>query len=180
MPLIEDTPAQVQALADRVMACDPDVRDWVERQAYEALDARIASGNAIAARVNGLLTVLLGAMAAAGTLAVKVFEPGAPVAAWGAVAAAGYLWLLVLYMVRAVISLGDAPAQRARPGLLAQPGVTIQQIKSGELARVDERIRQQATLNSVKAAALNRVYSAAAATPLAFAIGCVAAWSVSR
>lgn len=180
MPLIEDTPEQTQALASQFMSCDPALRDWVEQLAYEALDARIASGNAISGRVTALLTVLLGAMAAAGTLAVKVFEPAAAVGAWGALAVCIYLMLLVAHMVRAVISLGDAPPARPRPALLAKPGRTLDQVKSGELARIDERIRQQTALNADKAIALNRVYAAAAATPLVFALGCLAAWALAR
>jgi hypothetical protein len=180
MKLPEDSDAEAMALAERFARCEQPVRDWAEAQGYLALEARIASGAAIAARVQGVLTVLVGGLAAAGALAVRVLEPAPTPAAWGAVALGAYLIGLLVWMVRSVIVLGDAPATRSRPGKLAVPGETLSALKLGELARLDERIRQQTAINAARADALNRVYRAAALSPLAFVAGSVAAWALPR
>jgi hypothetical protein len=180
MQLPQDTDAEAMALAQRFAQCDPAVREWAERQGYLALESRMASGAAISARVHGMLTVLLGALAAAGTLAVRVLDAAPPPAAWGALAAGAYIVGLLVAMMRSVVALKNAPAARNRPGLLAVPGATLEQLQLGELARLDERIRQQTALNKATAGALNRVYLAAALAPLVLAAGCWAAWLVAR
>lgn len=180
MRIPQDTDEQRLALAQRFAHCDAAHRDWAEGLAYKNLESRIASAGAISSRVQAMITVLLGVLAGAGALALRVFEtPGSP-AAWGAVVAGVYACGVLLYMVRAVVTLQDAPAVYNRPANLLVPGVTQEQVRLGELANLDERIRQQSALNAARAGALNAVYLASAAIPLVFAAGCVAAWAVTR
>lgn len=175
--LTEDTEEQRDALAKRMWACDDALILWAEPLAYKALEARISSAAAIHAQATTALTALLAVLAGLGGWSLKVLEPGAGPAAWGALGATVYLTLLVLATVRWCINLVDAPAVYNRPGNLLVPGATLQQIRVGELANIDERIRQQGAITDRRAVALNRVRLAAVGVVPVFALGAgVARW----
>jgi hypothetical protein len=176
MKLPEDTDAELRAAALRYSECDGDLRDWAEAQGVKNLESRIASGAALSARAQGLMNFLLAGLGGAGLWAGQLLAPAAPLTAWGAAVAMAWLAVLTMYLAWQVLRVHDAPSVYTRPEYLAVPGLRLDQVKPGELARLDERIRQQAALNNWLAGRLNWVYRLAAAVPLVFAAATVAAW----
>lgn len=176
MKLPEDTDAQLREAALRYSECDGDLRDWAEAQGVKNLESRMASGAALAARAQGLMNFLLAGLGGAGLWAGQLLAPAAPLTAWGAAAAMVYLALLIMYLASQLLRVHDAPSVYTRPAHLAVPGLRLDQVKPGELARLDERIRQQAVLNAWVAARLTWVYRLAAAVPLVFVAATAAAW----
>lgn len=164
------------ALLQRIAACPSDLRDWAEGLGYQALKARIDSGGAIAAQANATLALLLAGAGGLGTLGLQLLQPHPGVVAWGCAAAAAHLAVMAVATVRHCINLVDAPPMFNRPGNLLVPGVTLEQIRMGELANLDQRIRQQTAINKRRAEALNRIRLRALGGGLvAFALAVVAA-----
>ena len=162
-------------LAERFSRCPQVLRDWAEGLGYQALKARVDSGAAIAAQANTALALMLAGMAGCLVWGLKVLEPGALPVAWGAAAVAAYLALVAMATVHWCINLQDAPALYNRPGNLVLLNATLEQVRMGELANLDERICQQTALNARKAHALNRARLAATASPAVFILAVVIA-----
>lgn len=167
--------AQTLALATQMGRCPKDMRDWAEGLGYLALKSRIDSGAAIAAQAATTLTLLLAGTGAALAAGLPVLQPLAGPVAWGAAAVAAYLVLLVAATVRWCINLADAPPMYNRPGNLVIEGATLEQVRLGELASVDRRIRQQTALNTRRANALNRIRLAAIGAAPVFCAAAAAA-----
>lgn len=157
MPTLSVDSASEQALLQRIAACPPDLRDWAEALGYQALQARVASGAAIAAQATATLAALLAGAGGMGTLGLQVLQPHPGAAAWGCAATAVYLAIMAVATVRSCINLVDAPPMFNRPGNLLVPGMTLAQVRMGELANLDQRIRIQTAINKQRAEALNRL-----------------------
>jgi hypothetical protein len=169
------------SLADRAMRCDADVRKWAFECGYGNLKARIESGAVLVSQAATTLTLLLAGVGGALAYAIRILEPGASPAAWGAAVVCAWLAILAAVLVARVINARNVPVLYNSPQNLLIPGAGIDQLQAGELQNLQARIDGQAAVNLLRADWLNRVRGGATLTPAVFAVAaCVASWLLRR
>ena len=162
-------------LMQRVALCPADLREWAEKEGYANLSARIASCAVIGAQAATTMALLLAGLGGALAAAARVVEPGAGPVAWGAAALCAWMMLCAGVLVVRCINLESAPMLNNQPDNLLVPGVTLEQLRMGELVNLVVRIRQQTAINDRRAKALNQVRWAALASPAVFLLAALAA-----
>lgn len=163
--------SDAEKLAERFVRCDADVQAWAEQAGLSNLQGRIESGARIGQQAATTLTLLLAGLGGTLALALPVLAPQPGPVAYAAAALCVYLALLSAVLVVTVIRLRDAPMLHNQPGNLLVPGATLAQLRAGELANIELRIRQQAALNRSRANALDAVRMAAIASPVVAVLG---------
>lgn len=154
-----------QRLAERFVACTPDVQAWAEAAGIENMRRRVESGRDIGTHAQNTLTVLLAGVGGGAALALPALEDGWGVATTAAALLAAYLAVCAVVLVWRCMLVVASPAVHNEPQNLLVPGAQLVQLRAGELANLQERIAQQTALNLRRAVWLNRVRLAAATAP---------------
>jgi hypothetical protein len=162
----------VPALARQFATCDDDHLIWAEEAAIRNFKDRIDAWSATSAQVSTLLTLLLGGIGAslAFTVQCLLSESNRRLLGTGSAAVCLYLVLLAIVLVWTCFLSTESPTQGNEPMNLLVPGITLAQIRPGELATLQRRISWQAWLNERRAKRLDLLRLLTAATPIIFLI----------
>ena len=160
-------------MATRFGTCPEDVREWAEKAGHENLRFRIESAGLLAAQAATTLTVVLAGLGGAMAYAVRVAEPHPGSVAVGAAVLCVHLAGVASLLVWKCMSVRAVPTPYNQPSYLLVPG-TLEQLRVGELANLEMRIRDVVALSMNRAVWLNRSRALAISSPLVFVAGAVA------
>lgn len=162
--------------------------EWVERTAFEALKARLATGDMLLAQANTLLSIILVGIGGAMAYGIKVFDAGAALpVVWGSAAAAVWLAAAGAVLVVKCITTRETQALYNEPGnllLALNDDGTLKypadRLKRHELDNVQGRIEKTKRRNASVAAWLDRCRIITVATPAPFIVATVIAGLIQR
>lgn len=152
--------------------------EWVEKAGIENLRSRLATGDALLAQANMLLSILLVGIGGALTYGVNLSSKAAASPLVGGMVVV-IVWLVSVAGLLAFNCLFTRKTQLLynEPRNLHQPqlGITFEQLRGFELENIQARIELTKARNAQVALWLDRCRGAAIATPIPFIVGAVVA-----
>lgn|GEM_PF-6870106 len=172
--------------ANAPAASDPDqekrdLLDWAEARGLEYLKEHMSNLESLKADSSSFLTILVAAGGA--TLAYLLKAPEKHVSAemvWGAIMLLVYFFVLGTILIAKCLTAKHAQTVSNSASHLYQDGFKLTELKPVEFKNMKERSDNLIARNRSTAQWLNRVRYGALCSPLAFAIGYVAAAVVNH
>lgn len=147
-----------------------ELREWAEKCGYENLKGRIEVGGLIASQAATTLAILLAGAGGALAYGIKILEPDPSALVCGAAWVCLYLAILAVLLVACCVNLEGAPPLYSEPKKLLMNSGSLEAIRLGELANLQERIEHMKARNERRARILDVVRWGALATPILFAL----------
>jgi hypothetical protein len=150
---------------------DSKLLDWVEQAALENIRAHVKCADDIKRESNTAMAIIIAGASGALAYAAKLIEsPTDLPLALAAGMLSIYLFSLCAVLVFKCLTVGVFPSPTNEPKHLYQKQFSLETLREVELKNIQKRIEAAVRINDARALWLNRIWAAATASPIIFAI----------